>query len=141
MTCWVMIWFWRFCLKSSNEMPWLRWRFLQLFHAVEVHLLAHLVEPLDEFGIGGDAQVFALFEQQLLVDQVAEDVLCRSAMILSALAGSCCCVSCFSAPFLRWYSVRVMIWLLTRAMISSITVSAGKRGGRAATQASKQPGE
>ena len=39
-----------------------------------MHVLAHFVEPLDHFGVGGDAQVLAFFEQQLLVDQVAQNV-------------------------------------------------------------------
>ena len=73
-TCWVMIWFFRFCLKSSKEMPWPGGLF-QVFHGVQIHFLAHFVEPLDHFGVGGDAQVFAFFEQQLLVDQVAQNVL------------------------------------------------------------------
>src|SRR5581483_8159010 len=46
----------------------------QVFHGVEVHLLAHFVQPLDKFGIGGDSQVLALFQQQLLVDQVAKHI-------------------------------------------------------------------
>ena len=74
-TCWVMIWFFRFCLKSSKEMPWRLGRLFQVFHRVQMHFLAHFVEPLDHFGIGGDAQVLALFEQQLLVDQITQNVL------------------------------------------------------------------
>jgi hypothetical protein len=49
-------------------------RFFQFLHAAEVHLLAHFVEALDEFGVAGDAEVFALLQQKLLVDQVAQDV-------------------------------------------------------------------
>src|SRR5882672_4321857 len=48
--------------------------FFQFFHRGEIHLLAHLVEALDEFGVAGDAQVLPLLQQQLLVNQVAQDV-------------------------------------------------------------------
>ena len=45
-----------------------RGRFLQIFHGFKFHFLAHLVEPLDEFGVAGDAEVLALFEQKLLIN-------------------------------------------------------------------------
>ena len=48
---------------------------LQVFHGLGVHLLAQLIEPLDHFGVGVDAELFALLQQQLLVDQVAQQVL------------------------------------------------------------------
>jgi hypothetical protein len=46
----------------------------QLFHRVQLHVLAHLVQALDQVGIAGDAEVFALFQQELLVDKIAQDV-------------------------------------------------------------------
>src|SRR5208282_3259353 len=49
-------------------------RFLQVFHGFEVHLLAHFIEALDEFGIAGDAEVFAFLQQELLVNQIAQNV-------------------------------------------------------------------
>src|SRR5207245_5815998 len=61
----------------------------------------------------------------------------RSAYALSALPGSCCCTSCLSCSFSRRYSERVMIWLLTRAMISSTTESALKAAGTAARQTAR----
>ena len=48
---------------------------LQVFHGLGVHLLAQLVEPLDHLGVGVDAKLLALLQQQLLVDQVAQQVL------------------------------------------------------------------
>src|SRR5258708_6281993 len=51
-------------------------RFLfEIFHAGELHLLAHLVEALDEVGVAGDAKILTLVDKKLLVDQVAENVL------------------------------------------------------------------
>ena len=70
-----MIWFFRFCLKSSKAMPCALGGLFQVLHRFQFHFLAHFVEPFDHFGIGGDAQVLALFEQQLLVDQIAQNVL------------------------------------------------------------------
>src|SRR5437868_3892722 len=54
---------------------------------------------------------------------------CFSATMRSAFAGFCCCASCLSWSRLWAYSVRVMISLLTRAIISSTTVSAGSVTG------------
>ncbi len=54
---------------------------------------------------------------------------CFSATIRSALSAFCCCASCLSWSRLWAYSVRVMISLLTRAIISSTTVSAGVSAG------------
>ncbi len=45
-----------------------RGRFFEIFHAFQFHFLAHLVEPLDEFGVAGEAEVLALFEQKLLIN-------------------------------------------------------------------------
>ena len=47
---------------------------LQIFHRVEVHLLAHFVELFDQLGVAGNAQVFAFFQQQLLIDEIAQHV-------------------------------------------------------------------
>jgi len=63
-----MIWFFRFCLKSSNEMPCPAAAFPVLHHSSFISL--RIREPLDHFGVRGNAQILALFEQQLLVDQV-----------------------------------------------------------------------
>jgi hypothetical protein len=46
----------------------------EIFEGVELHVLAHLVELLNQFGVAGDAEVFAFVEQELLVDQIAENV-------------------------------------------------------------------
>src|SRR5271166_5995530 len=45
----------------------------------------------------------------------------RSLKTLSALAASCCLTSSLSWSLLRRYYERVMIWLFTRAIISSTT--------------------
>src|SRR6202022_3886546 len=50
-------------------------RLLQIFHALQVHLLAELVETLDQGGIRADAHVLALLYQELLVNKVAQYVL------------------------------------------------------------------
>src|SRR5262249_18367205 len=47
--------------------------FLQRVHAGQIHLLAHLVEPLDDLSIASDTQLFAFFEKQLAVNQLAKD--------------------------------------------------------------------
>ena len=44
-------------------------------HRVEMVLLANLIELLDHLGFAGKAQLLALGEQQLLVNQVTEQVL------------------------------------------------------------------
>jgi len=46
----------------------------QGFHVRQVHLLAHVVEALDDFGVGRDAEVLPLIDQELLVDKVAQYV-------------------------------------------------------------------
>ncbi len=46
----------------------------QVFHGFQLHLLTHFIEPLDDFGVGGDAQILALIKQQLLVDKIAENI-------------------------------------------------------------------
>src|SRR5579872_1761324 len=49
-------------------------RLFQIFHRIQVHFLAHLIEPLDDLGIGGDAHVFAFIHQQVLIDEVAQHI-------------------------------------------------------------------
>ena len=107
---------------------------------VEIHVLAHFVEPLDHFGIGGDAQVLALFQQQLLVDQVAENVLVALGDDLVGIGRVLLLRFLLQCSLLRWYSVRVMIWLLTRAIISSTTVS-GTEGEEGQLHSQQQAGE
>ncbi len=41
---------------------------LERFHGLQLHVLAHLVQALDEVGIAGDAEVFTFIEQKLLID-------------------------------------------------------------------------
>ncbi len=48
---------------------------LQLLHGVDLHLLAKIVQALDQVGVGRDAQVGSLLDQQLLINQVAQGVL------------------------------------------------------------------
>ncbi len=48
--------------------------FLEVFHGIEFHFLAHLIELLDQFGVASDAEIFALVEKELLVDEIAENV-------------------------------------------------------------------
>ncbi len=48
--------------------------FFQVLHGVELHVLAHLVEVFDQLGVAGNAKVFAFVEQELLVDEIAENV-------------------------------------------------------------------
>ena len=55
---------------------------LEGLHRIEMVLLADLVKLLDHLGFAGDAKLLALGEQQLLVDQVAEQVF--------LLSSSCC---------------------------------------------------
>jgi len=40
-----------------------------------VHLLTQVVEPLYQLGVGADAQVRGLLQEQLLVNQIAQQVL------------------------------------------------------------------
>jgi hypothetical protein len=40
-----------------------------------VHLLAHLIQPLDHLCVGGDAEILALLHQQVLIDEIAQHVL------------------------------------------------------------------
>ena len=48
---------------------------LQVFHRFHMVLLADLVQALDQPGFASDAQLLALGEPQLLVDQVAQQIL------------------------------------------------------------------
>ncbi len=48
---------------------------LQVFHGLGMHLLAQLIEPFHYLGIGVDTELFALLQQQLLVNEVAQQVL------------------------------------------------------------------
>src|SRR5512135_788135 len=64
----------------------------QVIHGGQVHLLADFVKPLHQVGFRGKAQVIALLQQKLLVNQVAQDVfllagdlLRRGALLLAFL--------------------------------------------------------
>ena len=46
-------------------------------------LLSDLIQPLDQLGFAGDAQFLTLGEQELLIDQVAQQV----GLLLLQLAG------------------------------------------------------
>ena len=48
---------------------------LKILQGIELHILAHLVEVFDQLGVAGDAEVFAFVEEELLVDEIAENVL------------------------------------------------------------------
>ena len=58
---------------------------LQVVNGLQVVLLANLVKFLDQLGLAGNAQLFAFGEPQLLVDQVAEQVLVRCGDLLHRL--------------------------------------------------------
>src|SRR5580700_3881787 len=47
----------------------------ELLHRIQLHILAHLVEFLDQIGITRNVEVFALLQQELLVDEIAQNVL------------------------------------------------------------------
>src|SRR5207248_6112672 len=58
-------------------------------HAVELHLLAHFIKPLDQFSVSGNTEVFALLKQKLAVDKSTKhvflalrDYFCRIGWIL-----------------------------------------------------------
>ena len=74
----------------------------QLFHRFQLHLLAHFVESLDQFGVGRDPKVLAFFEQQLLIDQVAQNVF-SFGKDLVAMAGVLLLASSLSWSLLRRY--------------------------------------
>ena len=48
---------------------------LERFEIGELHLFTHLVKLLNQVGIAGDVEIFAFFQEQLLVDEVAKDIL------------------------------------------------------------------
>ena len=48
---------------------------LQLLHGVDLHLLAKVVQALDQVGIGRDTKVGGFLDQQLLINQIAQSVL------------------------------------------------------------------
>ena len=50
-------------------------RLFQLLHGLQLHVLAHLIKPLDQVGVTRNSKVFAFFKQELLVDEIAQDVL------------------------------------------------------------------
>ena len=74
-TSWVTIWLRILALKSSYETPCSWAAFSRSSMVCQVVLLADLVEPVDQFGLAGDAQFLAFGEPELLVDQVAQQVL------------------------------------------------------------------
>src|ERR1700692_2544109 len=49
-------------------------RLLQFFHGSQIHLLASLVQTLDECPVPGNAHFLALLQKQLLVNQVPQNV-------------------------------------------------------------------
>ncbi len=58
----------------------------QVLDRGQVVLLADLVQPLHQLGFAGNAQFLALGEPQLLVDQVAQQILVRRRHLLHGLA-------------------------------------------------------
>ena len=83
-TFWVRMPFLVFCLNSSQETPWDFGDLLEVLHGGGLHLLAQLVEALDQLGIGGDSQLGGLLQKQLLVDEIAEGVGLDAARFASA---------------------------------------------------------
>ena len=61
--------------------------FFQVVHTLQLHVFAHFIEFLDQFSIGRDSQVFAFLEQQLLIDQIAENVLLTFSIRLVGVGG------------------------------------------------------
>ncbi len=67
---------------------------LQLFHRAGLHLLAQVIQALDQIGVGGNPQVGCLLDEQLLVDEIAQgvclailDLLLRQVLLLGILGG------------------------------------------------------
>ena len=47
---------------------------LELFQTLKLHVLAHLIEPFDQLGVTADAEILAFFEEELLIDEIAENI-------------------------------------------------------------------
>jgi len=62
----------------------LRGGLLQIVETTQLHLLAHFIEPLDDFRIRADFELFAFIQQKLAIDQPAERVFLRLLAILCA---------------------------------------------------------
>ena len=73
-------------LKSSIGNALFLGGLFQIFHRREVVLLADFVELLDQLGIAGDAQFLALGEPELLIDEIAQQVLVAVGDLLHGLA-------------------------------------------------------
>ena len=59
----------------------------EVFEGLKLHVFAHLVETLDQVGIAGDAEVFGLVEEKLLVDEIAQNVLFAFGKVLVGVVG------------------------------------------------------
>jgi len=57
-------------------------RLFQVFQGLQVVLLANLVQPRHQFGVAVDAQFLAFGEPELLVDEVAQQILVASGDLL-----------------------------------------------------------
>jgi len=87
-------------------------------------LLSKLIELFYHFGLDVDAHVFAALHEQRLIDQIAQGVLLAvfdigAQLLRCALALALLLASSSAAARALSNSERVMISLLTRAMISS----------------------
>ena len=48
-------------------------RLLQVVQRFHLHFLAHVVEPLEQFGVAGNAQVGGFFQKELVIDKIAQN--------------------------------------------------------------------
>src|SRR5205807_10570523 len=77
-----------YTLSLHDALPILG-RFLQLVHGLELHLFAHFIKALDQFGVGADAELFAFLKQQLAIGQASQYIFLRSEEHTSELQSPC----------------------------------------------------
>ena len=71
------------CLEVFIRDTLLLGSLLQVLERIQMILLSDLIQPLDQLGFTGDPQFLAFGEQELLIDQVAQQI----GLLLLQLAG------------------------------------------------------
>ena len=61
--------------------------FFEVFEGLKLHVFAHLVETFDEVGVAGNAEVFRLVEEELLIDEIAQNVFFAFGKLLIGVLG------------------------------------------------------
>ena len=59
----------------------------KVFEGLKLHVFAHLVKTLDQIRVAGNAQIFSLVQEELLIDEVAQNVFFAFGKFLVGVVG------------------------------------------------------